>query len=145
MSNISTERKAAFYFGSGLVVVGMLMFLSFFLTVARGFGGVQPGPSAMLAPIIGMAIMLAGRAIRSVGARGFAGSGVMLDPTQAREDLRPYSKMAGGMIGDVLEHADVSRHAKAAAPERIIMVRCRACEFLNEENSKFCQECGTKL
>jgi hypothetical protein len=31
------------------------------------------------------------------------------------------------------------------APVKIIMIRCQPCGTLNEENSKFCQECGKKL
>ncbi|MDR0520404.1 MAG: zinc-ribbon domain-containing protein [Planctomycetaceae bacterium] len=27
----------------------------------------------------------------------------------------------------------------------MIKIRCRACGKLNEEDSKFCQECGEKL
>ena len=39
-----------------------------------------------------------------------AGSGVMLDPKKAREDLKPYSHMTGGMISDTLDKANLRDH-----------------------------------
>ncbi|MDK0772413.1 hypothetical protein P5E78_14095, partial [Clostridium perfringens] len=36
--NLSTERKALYYVGMGLMVLGFLLFLSTFLTAASGFG-----------------------------------------------------------------------------------------------------------
>ena len=80
--------------------------------------------------------------MRGIGGRGLAGSGVVLDPSQARQDLEPYSRMAGGMLGDALDEADVNLGAE---PEQVVMVRCPACRTLNEEGSKFCQECGDAL
>ena len=50
--------------------------------------------------------------------------------------------MAGGMVKDALEEADLNLGGK---PERVIMIKCRNCGKLNEEDSKFCQECGEKI
>jgi uncharacterized OB-fold protein len=80
--------------------------------------------------------------LRRIGARGVAGSGLVLDPDKAREELEPYSRMAGGMVKDALEEADVSLGAR---PEKVVMIKCPACGRLNEEDSKFCQECGKGL
>ncbi|MEM6692170.1 MAG: zinc ribbon domain-containing protein, partial [Planctomycetota bacterium] len=79
---------------------------------------------------------------RTVGARGLAGSGVLLDPEQAREDLEPYSRMAGGMVKDAMTEADIDLSGK---PERIIMIRCTSCDALCQESANFCQQCGAKL
>jgi hypothetical protein len=43
----------------------------------------------------------------NIGSRGLAGAGVVLDPQQARKDLEPWSRMAGGMAKDALEAADI--------------------------------------
>jgi len=32
-----------------------------------------------------------------------------------------------------------------ASPEKVIMIKCRECAKLNEEDPKFCQECGKAL
>lgn len=32
-----------------------------------------------------------------------AGSGVILDPEKAKEELEPFSRMAGGMVKDALD------------------------------------------
>ena len=144
---ISEGRKTAYYLGAGLMVVGGLMFLSVFVTAMMNFGDFSNfesnAKSSMFRGFGGMIFLIVGSIIRSVGARGLAGSGVILDPEQARSELEPYSRMAGGMVKDALDEADVGLGAKKS--ERVIMVKCRECGKLNEEDSKFCQECGKQL
>ncbi len=143
---ISSERKAVYYAGIGLMVLGGLMFASTFVTFIMKFGDFSnfesDAKSGMLRAFGGMALLIVGGILRGIGALGVAGSGVKLDPGQAREELEPYSRMAGGMIKDVLHEADLNLGGK---PEKIIMLKCPACGTLNEENSKFCQECGQKI
>ncbi len=143
---ISEERKAAFYIGAGLMIIGVLLFVSVFVTGAMNFGNFdnfeENAKSSMFRALGGMALMIIGGIVRGIGALGVAGSGVKLDPQQAKEELEPYSRMAGGMIKDVLNEADIHLGGKS---EKVIMIRCRSCCKLNEENSKFCQECGEKI
>ena len=154
---ISEERKGAYYLGMILVVIGFLIFASNFFSVfsslgsSHGFGG-QPsmggiGKSMMTRAFLGMGFIVVGSFIRRIGARGLAGSGMILNPRQAREDLEPYSRMAGGMVKDALDEADVhlGSSSRNSEPERVIMIKCRECGKLNEEDSKFCQECGQAL
>ena len=157
--SISPERQGAYLFGMVLVGIGLCLFLSTFLSMMSGFGA---GPSiggsgdagmggVMGRALGGMLLMAIGRGVMRVGARGVAGSGLILDPDQARKDLSPYSKMAGGMAKDALEEAgiDLRRRGEDAAAknktEPVIMLRCPQCQTLNEDGSKFCQECGAKL
>jgi len=90
----------------------------------------------------GMALLIMGGIIRRIGARGLAGSGVVLNPEKARQELEPYSRMAGGMVKDALEDANVRLGAGA---EKVVMIKCPSCSKLNEEDSKFCQECGREI
>lgn len=144
---ISEGRKAAYYVGTALVVVGVLLFGSTFVTFAMHFGDFSDfasnARSDMLRAFGGMLLMAVGIAIAGIGARGLAGSGVVLDPEKAREDLEPYTRMAGGMVKDALDEADIK--LGGSAPEKVIMVKCPTCGKLNEDDSKFCQECGKKL
>ncbi|HED64150.1 MAG TPA: zinc ribbon domain-containing protein [Planctomycetes bacterium] len=144
---ISPNRKGAYYGGTALVIFGVLLFASTFVTFAAGFGDSHhfaPGPSSMmLRPLVGMGFIVVGGILRSIGARGLAGSGVLLDPSQARKDLEPYTRMAGGMLQDALEETDLTKAKGDAEP--VVMIKCRACGKLNEEDSKFCQECGKAL
>lgn len=143
---ISEGRKGAYYFGTGLMVLGGLLFGSVFVSFAMDFGDFSnfegKVKSGMFRAFGAMVLLGLGGFIRGIGARGLAGSGVVLDTEKAREDLEPYSRMAGGMVKDVLEEADVNLRAE---PEKVIMIKCRSCGKLNEEDSKFCQECGEKL
>lgn len=148
---ISEERKAAYYIGMVLIIIGVLSFASTFLSAAMHFGDFSNfesrGRSMAMRAFGGMALMMLGAVIRGIGARGLAGAGVMLDPEQARQELEPYSRMAGGMVKDALDEADLTGVGISigAKPEKVIMVKCPACGRLNEEDSKFCQECGKKF
>jgi uncharacterized OB-fold protein len=51
--------------------------------------------------------------------------------------------MAGGMVKDALDEADIKLGKSDS--EKVIMIKCRKCGKLNEEDSKFCQECGQPL
>ncbi len=50
--------------------------------------------------------------------------------------------MAGGMAKDALDEAD---NHLAGKSEQVVMMRCTKCSKLNEEDSKFCQECGEAI
>ncbi len=146
---ISEERKTAYSVGLVLSGIGLLIFLSSFLIIAFIIA-TQPdfedmgayGGAFAFCCVGGFILILVGGIIQRVGAAGLAGSGVVLDPDRARQELEPYTRMAGGMVKDALDEADIRL---GGAPERIVMVKCPACGKLNEEDSKFCQECGKPL
>ena len=136
----------AYYLGQGLMIIGLLMFASTFVTFIMHFGDFtnfnERAQSDAMRGFGGMALMFVGGIICGIGAKGLAGSGVKLDPQQAREDLEPYSRMAGGMLKDAVDEAgiDLSRE-----PIKVIMLKCQSCGGLNQETAKFCQECGNKI
>ena len=146
---ISGGRKTAYYLGGLISLIGLLVFISIFVSTALNFGNFDnfnsDASSFILRAVVGMAMIIAGSVIRGIGARGLAGSGVVLDPEQAREELKPYSRMAGGMVKDVLEEADINLGGGGGEPQKVVVIKCRACGFLNEEDSKFCQECGDRM
>lgn len=153
--NISEGRKGAYLFGMVLQGIGLCLFLSVFGSMFSTFGSYGGQMTSMGSlggrAVGGVVLLMIGILVTRVGARGVAGSGMILDPAQARKDLAPYSKMAGGMAKDALEEAgiDLSRHRSGAAAESktepVIMLRCPHCQTLNEDGSKFCQECGAEL
>jgi len=108
---ISEERQAAYYIGAVIMGIGVLMFLSVFVTAFSSFGGSMPGStgpdmqSIGFRALGGMILMAVGAGIRGIGAAGVAGSGVVLDPEKAREDLEPWARMAGGMVKDAVDES----------------------------------------
>lgn len=144
--HISGERKTAYYLGMGLMIVGGLLFASTAVTFAINFGDFSNFDANVKSDMLraggGMALLIVGGFIRGIGARGLAGSGVVLDPERARKELEPYSRMAGGMVKDALEEAKVNLGAR---PEKVVMIKCPSCGKLNEEDSKFCQQCGKQI
>lgn len=143
--DVSDRRKAVYYLGLCLTALGALSFLSVFVSFAIHFGDFNLGPSFGKSLVArgfgGMILIIVGNILSVVGSRGVAGSGIVLSPQKAREDLEPWSRMAGGMIGDALSETGLG---KSEPPERI-KIRCPKCRAVNEETAKFCQQCGAAM
>lgn len=142
---ISKERKMMYYVGNGITVIGFILFLSvFFAAFLNPFGmlgGMMDGSSNPMAnSFIGFVLIIIGQFISNIGLKGKAGSGLILDPKQAREDLKPYSTQVGGMLHDVLDEVDLKTDSK-----EVVKIRCQSCKALNDEDAKYCKECGAEL
>ena len=146
--DITPWRKLLYYGGMALMATGLLLFLSVFLSAASvmnspvSFG---EAPGFMTRGVFGFILVFIGAVLRGVGARGLAGSGVVLDPERAREDLAPFTGALGGMARDAVESFREAGgyNGKAEAPQ--VMVRCRSCKALNREDAKYCDQCGAGL
>lgn len=151
---IPPERKALYYGGMAASIVGLLLFLSTFVTFAAHFGDFSNfesnAKSDMFRAIGGMALIMVGGAIMNVAARGFAGSGLMLDPEKARRDLEPWARMSGGLTNDALSEVEpvqriVEHITSGEQLVEVVKVRCGKCRALNEESDRFCGQCGAAL
>jgi len=115
--DISSGRKATYYVGLGIAILGFLSFFSVFISFALHFGDSTnfeaQTRSMTLRAAIGMGMMIGGMVLSSIGRGGAAGSGLVLDPQQARSDLEPWSRMAGGVAKDALDEAGISFDKKA--------------------------------
>jgi hypothetical protein len=148
MAKISKQRKVTYYIGAGMMVLGFILFISVFFSAASmmndpfGMSRTPPFGNA----IFGMVFIIAGGVVMNIGASGAAGSGLILDPDQAREDLRPFNEAKGGMINDVISNIDViDKLTNAHEEKEIIKIKCRGCGGLNDEDAKFCKGCGKEL
>lgn len=148
---IPPERKALYYGGMGLIGIGLVLFLSTFVTFMANFGNFDNfegrAKSEGFRALVGMALMMIGGFMMKVGAKGWAGSGVVLDPEKARKDVEPWSRMTGGVVQDALSEVEVVKKLedRLDAPEPQVKVRCRKCQTLNDETAKFCNQCGSAL
>jgi len=145
---ISNERKALYYIGMGMMIIGVILFLSTFVVAFMGnpFEMMASGRNPMGNSIIGFIMIFIGGIVMNIGARGAAGSGLILDPDKAREDLNPYASAAGRLINDALDEVDVlKKDGRGEDAEEVIRIRCRECGELNEEDAKFCKNCGKVL
>lgn len=147
MAKISKERKTTYYIGIGMMGIGFILFISVFFSAASvmndPFGGSSPSFSNA---VIGMVFMIAGSVVMNIGAKGAAGSGLLLDPDKAREDLKPFSEAKGGMINDVISNIDaIDQMTNSKEAKEVIKIRCRSCGSLNDEDARFCKTCGKEL
>src|SRR5690348_15393642 len=103
---IPPERKEIFYIGMVVGVIGFLCFISTFFSAASSFGDFtnfeQRGRSMGTRAVVGMVMMIAGAIMAGIGRLGLAGSGVKLDPEEARRDVEPWARMTGGVVKDAL-------------------------------------------
>jgi len=149
MTKITTERKITYYIGIGMIVLGFILFISVFFQVSslmndplRGLDSQPPFSNSML----GMILIIAGGIVTNIGAKGAAGSGILLDPEKAREDLKPFNEAKGEMINDVISNIDaVEKITKVHEEKEVIKIKCRNCGSLNDEDAKFCKSCGKEL
>ncbi len=115
---ISPERQGFYYFGMVLMGIGVLMFLSTFVSFFVHFGDFHDfenrAKTGGITALGGMIFMVIGQMLMTLGRAGLAGSGLKLDPQEARRDLEPWSRMSGGMLKDTLDEAgvDLSSHAE---------------------------------
>ncbi len=100
---------------------------------------------------LGFGMVFVGGILMNLGRAGLRGSGVILDPHGARDDLKPWSQAAGGMLDDALCSSHVVSRAVERIgddddkPREIVRVRCPDCRTLNDEDAKFCDNCGAAL
>ena len=152
--NLSDERKAAYYAGMIISVIGFLTFGSVFVSGAIGeFSNFESDTRSMaVRAVVGMGMMIVGAIVMSVGSRGLHGSGVLIDPQRQRKDLEPWARMQGGMADDALSEmktlekiADRLADGRDDEAKPEVKVRCRSCSALNDEAANFCNRCGSKL
>jgi hypothetical protein len=139
---ISRDRQKLYYIGWIMSGIGILLFVSAFFAPAYSptVSGVD---DRFFQGASGILLVFVGGGLASIGARGLAGSGIVLDPQQARKDAEPWSRMRGGMLNDMLEEVDVIRYLAPPAP--VVKVRCRECRALNDEANNYCGHCGRAL
>lgn len=121
----------------------------------NGSGFIQsPGrPSRLLAfvlepnpakPFLSILLIIIGQFIANIGRSGLAGSGIVLDPERARQELQPFNVAKGQMLNDTLSEIDVVQ-SLTDNHQPAIKVRCRACRALNDETANYCSSCGEAM
>lgn len=94
-----------------VAAIGFLSFISVFFSAAMHFGDFsnfdEQGRSMAIRAVTGMVLMIAGGAMTAIGRMGLAGSGLKLDPEEARQDIEPWSRMTGGVVHDALDEAGI--------------------------------------
>jgi hypothetical protein len=101
---ISPQRKTIYRVGQIMVGVGLVSFLSVFLSVALGGGFSSTIPLRAFGGII---LIMGGSFLCKLGFGGAAGSLFNLDPEQARKDLEPWARMSGGLQKDALDEMGI--------------------------------------
>ena len=151
---LAPGRRQAYTVGLVLQGLGGLAFVVGFIGFAGG--GMNRGSNPMggsdpvqwwFVCLGAMGVLAIGGFIRHVAARGIAGSGLVLDPKRARDDLEPFARASGGLVRDALDEAGLLTQdaPRTAATGEVVRIRCRECRALEDETARFCSHCGAKL
>jgi len=134
---ISPERKGIYYIGMALTVVGFLCFGSVFVSGLAHFGDFsnfnERTRSNGFRALAGMGMMIAGSILMGIGRMGAAGSGLKLDPEEARKDVEPWARMTGGVVKDALDEAGIQLGGKAPADQLPFDERLRRLQKLRDD------------
>ena len=90
--------------------------------------------------------MIAGGYVTNIGAKGAAGSGLILIQTRWRSET--FNEAKGGMISDVINNIDFVDKIISSIDNQqkeVIKIKCRNCSTLNDEDASFCKGCGQRL
>ena len=78
--NITQKQKTGYYLGMILIGIGIIMFSAPFIDVL--FNGLEPNerglPESFKVALVGFVLLASGNVLRSISARGLAGSGLLL-------------------------------------------------------------------
>ncbi len=120
-----------------LAVIGFLVFLSVFFSFFSRFGDFtnfeQRGRSEGFRALAGIVMMIAGGVLAGIGRMGLAGSGVILDPEEARRDVEPWSRMTGGVVKDALDEAGIQLGNQRSGEELPFDERLRRLQKLRDD------------
>ncbi len=146
MTKLSKKRKATYYIGIGLMILGFILFISVFFFGISSMSSMSMEMPPFQNAVIGMILIIVGGIVMNIGVKGAAGSGLILDPEKAREDLKPFNEAKGEMINDVISNIDaVDQMTKQHGTKEVIKIKCRSCDSLNDEDARFCKGCGKEL
>ncbi len=102
---ISPQRQILHRVGLIIAGLGVLSFLSVFVTAAFGIG--SEGTASQRA-VGGFLMIIAGGAMSTLARGGPAGVGLLLDPERARKDLEPWARLSGGLKKDELDEMGIN-------------------------------------
>src|SRR5215472_9290279 len=127
------KRKTIYYIGMAVGVIGFLSFISVFISGALHFGEFSDGRSEVRRAVFGMVLMIAGGVLTLIGRMGIAGSGIKLDPEEARRDVEPWARMTGGVVKDAIDEAGIKLGDHSSADELPFDERLRRLQKLRED------------
>jgi hypothetical protein len=132
------------------MLLGAILFLSTFISFAMHFGDFNDFEtrtrSDALRALAGIVCLIVGGVVAGVGARGPAGSGLLLDPERAARDLQPFARMSGKLTDTAFSEMETVRQTLAdISGGGVREVVCRACQALNDESDRYCGQCGAAM
>jgi hypothetical protein len=135
--DVSSARKLAFYLGIAFMALGFILFLSVLFSGSDNFGNFHGMRNKMDSDrnraVAGIVCIVLGQFLKRLGHSGVAGSGLKLDPQQAREEMEPWSRMSGGMLKDTLDEAGIDVNRSNPSGELAFDEQLRRLESLKRD------------
>jgi hypothetical protein len=134
---VPPQRKTLYYVGMTVTALGLLIFISVFISAALHFGDFSNfehlGRSMAARAIFGFLMFAGGGYLMRIGRMGLAGSGVKLDPEAARRDVEPWARMGGGIVKDALDEAGINPGGRTSSEQLPFDERLRRLQKLRQD------------
>ena len=147
-TELSRERKKKYKAGAVLIFLGGLLFLSYFLDIIFFILNVDDARSAFdetrnmwLRALLGMILMALGRMKQSRALTGLMKPNTNMDLEQYIEERKHLRKLKGKQLNDTLSEINLAKYLGTP----VIKIKCQNCSHLNDEEDKFCGDCGQKI
>jgi len=151
---LPTSRKRLYYIGMALIILGIILYIvaayrthqSFSNSFNNPFPFIRSGRAKVHSPILGAILGIIGAIMMIIGRRGLSGTGIILSPEGERKDMEPWNRSKGRQIQDMLEETKLDELiGSKVETQEVIRLKCQTCEALNNEESKFCDQCGAEF
>src|SRR5215469_12766856 len=134
---VPPERKMLYYVGMVVTALGFLTWIYVFISFASHFGDFsnfqERGRSMIARAMVGILLIVGGSLLRRIGSMGVAGSGIKLDPEEARRDVEPWARMTGGVVKDAMDEAGIKTGSQATGESLPFDERIRRLEKLRKD------------
>ncbi len=148
-----SARLPIFYLGTAVSVIGVLLFLSVFVTFLANFGNFdnfdERARSSGFRALGGMVLIVVGGVIASAAGGKRVSSRLLQNAQQLRDQVQlnapvrelPPVRCAYCSVENDASLSNCTACGAALSKKR----RCAGCGTVNEPNAKFCNQCGAGL
>jgi hypothetical protein len=134
---VPPERRTLYYVGMAVAAIGFLTFLSVFVSGALHFGDFgnfeARSRSMAIRALSGVVMVMGGLFLMTVGRMGVAGSGIKLNPEEARRDVGPWARMTGGIVKDAIDETGIKLGEQSSSEKLPFDERLRRLQKLRQD------------
>jgi hypothetical protein len=152
-SNSSPERGPVAYVGPALMLIGILLFLSTFVTAIANFGNFDNFEGRVKSmgfrALGGMVLFIVGGVVTGATGKGAASSRMMQNLSRLRDQVqinvpKPEPQPVLCQYCNTENDASLAK-CESCGAALVKQCRCFGCGTVNDPNARFCNHCGKAI